>query len=74
MVGQESGVPLLGALPLDARIRREADGGEPTVVADPDSAIAMKYLEIARRAAARLAVDPRDRKAAFPDCVVEGFS
>ena len=48
--------------------------GQETGVADPDSAIAMKYLEIARRASARLAIDSRDRKAAFPDCVVEGFS
>jgi ATP-binding protein involved in chromosome partitioning len=73
-LAEESGVQLLGELPLDVRIRREADGGEPTVVADPDSAIAMKYREIARRTAARLAAGPRDRKAAFPDIVVEGFS
>jgi hypothetical protein len=48
--------------------------GQEIGVADPDGAIAMKYPEIARRAAARLAVGPRNRKAAFPDIVVEGFS
>ena len=58
--------------PLDVRIRQEADGGEPTVHADPDSAIGLKYREIARRIAARLATGPRDRKAAFPKIVVEG--
>ena len=31
------GVELLGELPLDARVREEADGGAPTVVARPDS-------------------------------------
>ena len=62
----------LGALPLDVRIRQEADGCEPTVHADPDSAIGLKYREIARRTAARLAAGPRDRKAAFPKIVVEG--
>ena len=30
------GVALLGALPLDIRIREETDAGRPTVVADPD--------------------------------------
>jgi ATP-binding protein involved in chromosome partitioning len=73
LLAAESDVPLLGSLPLDIRIRREADGGEPTVHADPDSAIALKYREIARHMAARLAAGPRDGKAAFPDIVVEGF-
>ncbi len=73
-LAEETGVPLLGALPLDVRIRTETDGGDPTVHADPDSAIGLKYREIARRTAARLAAGPRDRKAAFPKIVVEGFS
>jgi ATP-binding protein involved in chromosome partitioning len=48
-------LPLLGSLPLDGRIREQADGGKPTVVADPDGPVARAYLEIARRAAGRLA-------------------
>ncbi len=32
------GVQLLGELPLDIRIREDADGGSPTVVSEPDSA------------------------------------
>ena len=51
----EYGVPLLGSLPLDVRIREQADGGRPTVVAEPDGRLAHIYLEIARRTAARLA-------------------
>ena len=39
------GVQLLGELPLDIRIREEADGGSPTVVADPQSARAQAYLQ-----------------------------
>ena len=31
-------VELLGSLPLDIRIREQADSGKPTVVADPDGA------------------------------------
>ena len=33
-------VPFLGALPLDIRIREQADSGRPTVVADPDGKVA----------------------------------
>ena len=54
MAGQY-GVALLGAVPLDIRIREETDAGRPTVIAEPDGAIGRAYLEIARRAAARLA-------------------
>jgi len=70
-LARESGMPLLGELPLDIRIRREADGGRPTVISDPNGPIARKYREIARRAAARLAQGPRDRKSVFPKIVVE---
>src|SRR5256885_7642575 len=33
-------VPFLGSLPLDIRIRENADSGRPTVVADPDRPVA----------------------------------
>jgi ATP-binding protein involved in chromosome partitioning len=50
----EYGVRLLGQLPLDLAIRTQADGGRPTVIADPDSVAAQSYRAIARRAAAGL--------------------
>jgi len=50
------GVALLGALPLDIRIREETDAGRPTVVADPDGAVGRAYLEAARNASARLSL------------------
>ena len=53
-VAKDLGVPLLGELPLAMRIREQADGGEPTVKADPDSAIAELYRDAARRMAAQL--------------------
>jgi ATP-binding protein involved in chromosome partitioning len=67
----EFGVQLLGELPLDARIREEADGGNPTVVAEPDSPRARGYIEAARHAAAALARRTRDRSTLFPKIVVE---
>jgi ATP-binding protein involved in chromosome partitioning len=65
------GVQLLGSLPLDGRIRAEADGGRPSVVADPASPRALAYLELARHAAGELSRRSRDRSAAFPKIVVE---
>ena len=65
------GVQLLGELPLDARIRAEADGGRPSVVAAPDSARAAAYLALARRTAGELARRAKDRSALFPKIVVE---
>ena len=70
-LAEESGLPLLAQLPLDRCIQREADGGTPTVIADPDSAIAQKYRAFARRATAALSTAPRDKKGAFPKIVVE---
>ncbi len=70
-MAQEYGVELLGELPLDARIRAEADGGAPTVVAAPDAPHAQPYLVAARRTAAALARRARDRSNLFPSIVVE---
>ena len=50
---------LLGQLPLDRRIREQTDAGCPTVVAEPDGALAAHYREMARLTAARLALGPR---------------
>ena len=60
-------IELLGQLPLDLRIREQADGGTPTVLADPDSDNAQRYRAIARIAAARLAYAAEE---AFPDISV----
>lgn len=55
-MSESHGVPLLGALPLDIRIREEADSGLPSVVADPDGHIAKAYMEVARRVVAALSL------------------
>jgi ATP-binding protein involved in chromosome partitioning len=65
------GVELLGELPLDARVREEADSGLPTVVAAPDSPHAAPYFQMARRTAAALARRAKDRSSIFPKIVVE---
>ncbi|MFM8490964.1 MAG: iron-sulfur cluster carrier protein ApbC, partial [Candidatus Methylopumilus sp.] len=45
---QDYDVSLLGSLPLDIKIREQADDGNPTVVAEPESSAAKTYKKIAR--------------------------
>ena len=66
----DHGAAFLGALPLDLKIRAEADAGAPTVVADPASRIATIYRGIARKVAAAIAATPRDMSHKFPHIVV----
>ncbi|MBI4189919.1 MAG: iron-sulfur cluster carrier protein ApbC [Betaproteobacteria bacterium] len=70
-MSKDYGVELLGALPLDIRIREQADSGKPTVVADPDGRVAEIYRAIARRVAVKIAEKQQDHSAAFPKIVVQ---
>lgn len=64
-------VPLLGRLPLALSIREQADGGRPTVVAEPDSPAAHAYREIARNTAGRLSLRARNKNLGLPNIVIE---
>jgi ATP-binding protein involved in chromosome partitioning len=70
-MAQQYGVELLAELPLDIRIREQADSGRPTVVAEPDSALGRAYIDLARRTAARLARTALAPAAAPPSITME---
>ncbi|TVQ89779.1 MAG: iron-sulfur cluster carrier protein ApbC [Chromatiaceae bacterium] len=70
-MSEQYGVQLLGALPLDIKIREEADSGKPTVVAEPESRLSAIYREIARKTAARLSLQGKDYAAKFPRIVIQ---
>lgn len=61
----------LGSLPLDIRIREQADSGKPTVAIEPDGNLAKTYKQIARRIAVKVADMAQDHSAAFPKIVVK---
>jgi len=67
---QERGIEYLGALPLDMRIRQQADSGKPTVVADPDGEAARLYKDIARKVAVKIATQAKDFSSKFPTITV----
>nr|WP_315186300.1 iron-sulfur cluster carrier protein ApbC [uncultured Albidiferax sp.] len=62
----EFGMDYLGALPLNMQIRVQADGGQPTVVAEPDGEIAALYKAIARQVAVSIAGKNKDFSSKFP--------
>jgi ATP-binding protein involved in chromosome partitioning len=65
------GVDFLGRLPLQLSIREQADSGTPTVVAEPDGAVANIYKAIARKVAVKVAEKAKDMSAKFPTIVVK---
>jgi ATP-binding protein involved in chromosome partitioning len=70
-MAKDFGIEYLGGLPLDIRIREQADSGKPTVVAEPNSDIAQLYKQIARRVAVRVAERAKDMSSKFPTIVVQ---
>lgn len=70
-MARQYGTDLLGSVPLARSIRENADGGCPSVVADPDSPITHIYKEIARNVAARLSMRKKDFSAKFPNIVIQ---
>jgi ATP-binding protein involved in chromosome partitioning len=71
LMASDYNVDLLGSLPLDINIRMQADSGQPTVVAAPDSAVAASYKQIARKAASKIAIASLDHSAKFPNIVIQ---
>jgi len=58
-LADELGVPLLGQVPLQARLADLADTGQPVVAADPGSPAAQALEAVARRVSDALAALPR---------------
>ena len=68
--GADFDVDLLGKLPLDARIREQADSGHPTVASDPESAAAQPTVDCSANDG-RARRPGKDYSAKFPKIVVE---
>ncbi len=55
-LAKESGVPFIGAIPMDPAVRQGGDQGAPVVIYQPDSAVAKAFVHIAEDIAARISV------------------
>lgn len=65
-LAQRNNTTLLGSLPLNISIRTQSDAGKPNVVAQPDSAIAQCYTDIALKMAAKLSLLPINHSHKIP--------
>ncbi|MCC6756603.1 MAG: iron-sulfur cluster carrier protein ApbC [Arenimonas sp.] len=70
-MAEQYGTELLGQLPLQRAIREQMDAGTPTVAAAPDSPAAASYRAIARKAAAKLSRQARNKSIGFPNIVIQ---
>jgi ATP-binding protein involved in chromosome partitioning len=64
------GMDYLGALPLAMQIRVQADGGRPTVVAEPNGELAGLYKAVARKVALAIAAKNKDFSSKFPSITI----
>ena len=65
-IASEMGLSLLGQVPLNADIGTSTDQGVPTVAADPEHPVSIRFREIARAASARLARQQLNTKIRMP--------
>ena len=70
-MAEKNNIDLLGSLPLDINIRKFADIGKPTVVAEPEARVTEIYKSIARKMAAKLALKGKDYSSKFPNIVIQ---
>lgn len=69
-MARDYNVDYLGGLPLDIKIRQQADAGKPTVIAEPDGAVAAIYKSIARKVAIKIAEKAKDFSSKFPTITI----
>ena len=67
----EYGLTAMASIPLNMRIREMTDSGNPPVVQDPESEAGKIFCEMARKVAAKLALQAKDYSSRFPKIVVE---
>ncbi len=70
-MAQATGLPLMGQLPLDLRIRELSDIGACVVRDEPESAVAAAYTRAALRAVGELSQQPRNRSTGLPEFIVQ---
>jgi ATP-binding protein involved in chromosome partitioning len=70
-MAEQYGVPVLGSLPLSMDIRLMADSGRPSVADNAESAVSLRYREIARKAAGLLSLQAKNKSIGFPNIVIQ---
>lgn len=64
-LAKESGVPFIGAIPMDPSVRQGGDQGQPVVITHPDSPVAQALKHIAQDIAAKISVAAAQQNSNF---------
>jgi ATP-binding protein involved in chromosome partitioning len=55
-MAQDLGIPLLGEVPIDTRVRSGGDEGQPIVAAVPDAPAAQAFMDVAGKVASQISI------------------
>jgi ATP-binding protein involved in chromosome partitioning len=55
-MAEDLGIPFLGEVPIDTRVRTGGDEGQPIVDAAPDAPAARAFVEVAKKVAAQISI------------------
>ncbi|MBN1148047.1 MAG: Mrp/NBP35 family ATP-binding protein [Anaerolineales bacterium] len=70
-LANESGVPFIGAIPMDPSVRVGGDEGIPVVISKPDSAVARALRNVAEQIAAKVSVAAIQKPGSVPINVID---
>ncbi|MBX3709799.1 MAG: iron-sulfur cluster carrier protein ApbC [Gammaproteobacteria bacterium] len=70
-LAKEYALTHLGAIPLDLQIREMTDGGHPLIVHDAENSHSKIFCELARKVAAKLALQTKNYSIKFPKIIVQ---
>ena len=70
-LAREGGVPFIGTIPIDTKVRVGGDVGKPVIVEDPESPAAIALRGIAETIAAKISVAAIENSTIIPITIIE---
>jgi ATP-binding protein involved in chromosome partitioning len=65
-LAKETGVPFIGAIPMDPAVREGGDNGKPVILAQPDSPVAQALKAVAEDLAAKVSIAALQKENVIP--------
>ncbi len=65
-LAEQTGVPFIGSIPMDAAVREGGDSGNPVILSQPDSPVALALKAIAEDLAAKVSVAALQQENVIP--------
>ena len=65
-LAEQTGVPFIGAIPMDPTVREGGDSGKPVILTHPDSPVAQALIAIAEDLAAKISIAAMQQENVIP--------